>query len=57
MPNNRWRWPAIDRVLGANGNQAAGSRSRAQDLIREEERACEFVRDLFWLKMQEEMAF
>ncbi|KJK89927.1 hypothetical protein H633G_06167 [Metarhizium anisopliae BRIP 53284] len=37
MPNttNRWRWSAIDRVLGSNGNQG----TRAHDLAREEERA------------------
>ncbi|KIE02440.1 potassium ion channel Yvc1, partial [Metarhizium majus ARSEF 297] len=37
MPNttNRWRWSAIDRVLGSNGNQGA----RVHDLAREEERA------------------
>ncbi|KAK2594598.1 Calcium channel yvc1 [Conoideocrella luteorostrata] len=39
MSNNRSRWSAIDRVLGANGSRAGGNRARARVWIQEEESA------------------
>ncbi|KHN99330.1 potassium ion channel Yvc1 [Metarhizium album ARSEF 1941] len=39
MPNNRWRWSAIDRVFGTNGSQGPGHGTRVRNLVHEEETA------------------